>query len=110
MTAACLLIMILSSDVYTDFYEQGNTAYRAGEYADAIRSYEQLAASGVWNEEVYFNGKLTKKAASKNYMRNCMMMRGEVTYLPKYYIIFATRKELFFYCMHYSKGTSGLIL
>lgn len=55
MTAACLLIMILSSDVYTDFYEQGNTAYRAGEYADAIRSYEQLAASGVWNEEVYFN-------------------------------------------------------
>jgi tetratricopeptide (TPR) repeat protein len=47
--------MILSSDVYTDFYERGNTAYRAGEYADAISDYEQLAASGVWTEEVYFN-------------------------------------------------------
>lgn len=55
MTSACLLIMILSSDVYTDFYERGNTAYRTGEYADAISAYEQLAASGVWNEEVYFN-------------------------------------------------------
>lgn len=55
MTAACLVLMLLSSDVYSDFYERGNAAYRAGEYADAVSAYEQLAASGVWNKEVYFN-------------------------------------------------------
>ena len=55
MTAACLLLIILSSDVYSDFYERGNGAYRAGEYAEAAIAYEQLAASGVWNAEVYFN-------------------------------------------------------
>lgn len=50
-----LLLFSLGSDVYTDVYQRGNAAYREGDFAGAALAYEQLAASGVWNGEVYFN-------------------------------------------------------
>lgn len=55
MTALCILLFSLGSDVYADFQTRGDAAYRAGDFAGAVQAYEQLAASGVWNAEVYFN-------------------------------------------------------
>lgn len=55
MTALCILLLSFGSDAYTDFQTRGDAAYRAGDFAGAVRAYEQLAASGVWNTEVYFN-------------------------------------------------------
>lgn len=55
MTAICILLLSFGSDAYTDFQTRGDAAYRAGDFAGAARAYEELAASGVWNAEVYFN-------------------------------------------------------
>jgi len=55
MTALCILILSLGADAYGDFYERGNVAYREGNLVEAISAYEELAASGVGNPELYFN-------------------------------------------------------
>lgn len=55
MMAICLLMLSLGSDAYLDAYERGNAAYDAERFSDAVTAYEHLAASGVWNVELYFN-------------------------------------------------------
>ncbi len=55
MTALCILILSFGADAYGDFYERGNVAYREGNLVEAISAYEELAASGVRNEELFFN-------------------------------------------------------
>ncbi len=55
MTALCILILSFGADAYGEFYARGNTAYREGNFAEAISAYEELAASGVGNPELYFN-------------------------------------------------------
>lgn len=55
MTVACLLFCCLGSDIYIDFFERGNAAYAGGSMAEAVNAYEQLAASGVENPEVFYN-------------------------------------------------------
>lgn len=55
MSAACLILLVLGSDVYTDFFTRGNAAYRDGDMAAAASAYERLVESGVENPEVFYN-------------------------------------------------------
>lgn len=55
MTAVLLLFCALGTDIYGDFHARGNGAYDVGDYSAAIAAYEHLAASGVWEPELYVN-------------------------------------------------------
>ncbi len=55
MTGACVLLLCLGSNVYLEFFEQGNAAYARGAMEEAVQAYDQLVASGSENAEVFYN-------------------------------------------------------
>ena len=57
--ALCAFLLCLAhpvfADAVTEAFKKGNDAYYRGEYAAAIAAYEQVAALGVINEDLYYN-------------------------------------------------------
>ena len=60
-SAALLLVGLLwlsssvSAATTDEFFQQGNSFYEAGKYAEAIAAYEQMLDSGLRNGYVYYN-------------------------------------------------------
>ncbi len=55
MNAVLALVLLLAADTYTGAFAKANDAYLAGEYAQAVRGYEELVAEGAKNPVIFFN-------------------------------------------------------
>lgn len=56
MLCACMLVLGLCPDAQADSrYAEGNRAYMAARYTEAISRYRELIAAGVVHEHLYYN-------------------------------------------------------
>lgn len=55
MSALLSLFFFLSANAYEDIFSQGNAAFQAGNYVEAVEHYEQLVAGQVAAPEIFYN-------------------------------------------------------